>query len=293
MRRSGPEMRNRWLMGARLHTLPAAVAPVVVGTAVAAGHHRILAWRAGAALVVALGLQVGVNYANDYQDGRRGTDRDRVGPLRLVGSGLASAREVRTAAVVALIVAAAAGTALAVAVSPWLFAVGAGCMAAAWLYTGGPRPYGYGGLGEAFVFVCFGLVAVTGSAYVQDQALSWLAVGAAVPIGLVASALLVVNNLRDIQGDAANGKRTLAVRLGSAGTRRLYAGLVVGAVASPLALTPARPLAALSLLTAPLAASPVRRVLRGERGSGLVDVLRRTARLELALAAAMAIGVWR
>ena len=169
---------NRWVLGARPRTLPAAIAPVLVGTAVAGGGGPVVAWRVAAALVVALALQIGVNYANDYQDGVRGTDRDRVGPVRLVATGLASPTAVRRAAWVSFGVAGVAGMALAVAVTPWLIAVGAACVAAAWAYTGGPRPYGYAGFGEVFVFVFFGVVAVTGSAYVQEGHLSALALSA-------------------------------------------------------------------------------------------------------------------
>ena len=214
---------NRWVLGARPRTLPAAVAPVLLGTAVAASEGPVQAWRAVAALVVALALQVGVNYANDYQDGTRGTDRERVGPTRLVASGLAAPAQVRDAALLSFAVAAAAGAALAIAVQPWLLLVGAASIAAAWAYTGGPRPYGYSGWGEMFVFVFFGLVATTGTTYVQLHAVPSAAWIAAVPVGALATAILVVNNLRDIATDARAGKRTLAVRLGPAGTRAEYA----------------------------------------------------------------------
>ncbi len=276
------------MVGARPRTLPAAVAPVLVGTAVAGGGGPVWAWRAAAALVVALALQVGVNYANDYQDGVRGTDRERVGPTRLVATGLASPRAVRRAALVSAAAAAAAGLALAAAVQPWLIAVGAACILAAWAYTGGPRPYGYAGFGEVFVFVFFGVVAVTGSAYVEAGHLSALALGASVPVGLLATALLVVNNLRDRVGDDASGKRTLAVRLGDRPTRLLYVGLVVGALACPLVLAVvATPWALLALVATPLAVAPVRRVLTGATGPDLIAVLGRTGRLQLAFAVAL------
>jgi 1,4-dihydroxy-2-naphthoate polyprenyltransferase len=281
------------VLGARPRTLPAAVAPVLVGTAVAGGGGPVWAWRAAAALVVALALQVGVNYANDYQDGVRGTDSDRVGPTRLVATGLASPVAVRRAAVACFAVAGAAGLALALVVQPWLIAVGAASIAAAWAYTGGPRPYGYAGLGELFVFVFFGLVAVTGSAYVEEGHLSALALGAAVPVGLLATALLVVNNLRDRTGDAAAGKHTLAVRLGDRPTRLLYAALVVGALVCPVALAVAgTPWALLALVATPLAVPPLRRVLAGATGPDLIAVLGRTGRLQLALAAGLAAGLW-
>jgi 1,4-dihydroxy-2-naphthoate polyprenyltransferase len=291
---------NRWIAGARLRTLPAAVVPVVVGTAVAAegdlGAGRgIIFWRFGAALVVALALQVGTNYANDYSDGVRGTDDEtRVGPTRLVGSGLASARAVRTAALGSFAVAAVAGITLAVAVTPWLLVVGAVSFAAGWLYTGGPRPYGYYGFGELFVFVFFGLVATVGSAFVQTEELSGLAFAAAVPVGLLATALLVVNNLRDIPRDTVAGKRTLAVRLGDRRTRASYVALMV----LPFVMTPfvaglgGRPLASASLFTIVLAHQPVLRVLQGASGAALVPVLGMTGRVQLVFGALLAAGLW-
>jgi len=284
---------NKWVVGARPRTLPAALAPVLVGTAVAAGGGPVWAWRAAAALVVALALQVGVNYANDYQDGVRGTDRSRVGPVRLVATGLASPVAVRRAALASFAITGLAGLALAAVVAPWLIAVGAVCMAAAWAYTGGPRPYGYAGLGEAFVFVFFGVVAVTGSAYVQEGHLSALALGASVPVGLLATAMLVVNNLRDRSGDGAAGKRTLAVRLGDRRTRLLYGGLVFGALACPLGLAAAAtPWALLGLVALPLAVVPLRRVMTGAAGVDLVAVLGQTGRLQLALAVGLTAGLW-
>jgi 1,4-dihydroxy-2-naphthoate octaprenyltransferase len=268
------------------------VAPVVVGTAVGASEGPLSAWRALAALLVALALQVGVNYANDYQDGTRGTDRDRVGPTRLVASGLAAPAQVRAAALASFAVAAAAGTALAVVVSPWLFVVGAASIAAAWAYTGGPRPYGYSGMGEVFVFVFFGVVASAGSAFVQHGRLSGLALACSVPIGLLAAALLAVNNLRDRPRDALAGKNTLAVRFGDRGARRFYVGLVGLALVSPLLIALARPLALVSLVAVPLAIRPIRRVLSGEQGAQLVGALAETARLQLVFAGALALGVW-
>ena len=242
------------------------------------------------ALVVALALQVGTNYANDYSDGVRGTDDVRVGPLRLVASGLASPASVRRAAAAAFGVAAVGGLALAAAAGWWLIAVGAACIAAGWFYTGGPRPYGYSGLGEAFVFVFFGLVATVGTTYVQLGRVTGLAVVAAVPVGLLAVALLVVNNLRDIPGDTASGKRTLAVRIGAPATRRLYAGVVLVpfALAGALAV---RVWSLLALVAVPLAVIPIRRVLSGEAGKGLIAVLVATARLQLVFGALLAAGL--
>jgi 1,4-dihydroxy-2-naphthoate octaprenyltransferase len=245
-----------------------------------------------AALVVALALQVGVNYANDYQDGKRGTDRERVGPTRLVASGLAAPSQVRAAALVSFAVAAAAGTALAIAVEPWLLLVGAASIGAAWAYTGGPRPYGYRGWGEVFVFVFFGVVATTGSAFVQRGHLSGLALAASVPLGLLAAALLAVNNLRDRPRDALSAKHTLAVRLGDEGARRLYVGLVSTALICPVLIAIARPRALVALAAAPLAVRPMRRVLAGAQGPAVVAALGETARLQLVFAGALALGVW-
>jgi 1,4-dihydroxy-2-naphthoate polyprenyltransferase len=285
-----------WLAGARPRTLPAAVVPVLVGTACAAGRADVVAWRALAAGVVALALQVGTNYANDYSDGVRGTDRGdrRVGPVRLVGSGLRTPGSVKRAALVSFLVAGVAGLALAIAVGWELLVVGALAIAAGWFYTGGPRPYGYLGLGELFVFVFFGIVATTGSAYVQEESLSGLALAASVPVGLLATALLVVNNLRDIPGDTASGKRTLAVRLGDRRTRWFYVGLLVGAVimVPVAAAVGGRAGAALALAAVPLGRRPVIAVLGGARGGQLVPVLGETGRVQLAFGALLALGLW-
>jgi 1,4-dihydroxy-2-naphthoate octaprenyltransferase len=292
----GPHGWRVWVAGARPRTLPAAVVPVLVGTACAAGRIDVVAWRALAAAVVALALQVGTNYANDYSDGVRGTDsaERRVGPVRLVGSGLRSPGAVKRAALAAFGVAGVAGLALAAAVGPELIAVGALAIAAGWFYTGGPRPYGYLGLGEAFVFVFFGVVATAGSAYVQEEALSWLALGASVPVGFLATALLVINNLRDIPGDTASGKRTLAVRLGDARTRWLYVALLVGAVVMvPLvAGLGERPAAVAALAVLPFARRPVIDVLSGARGPALIPVLGATGQVQLLFGVLLAGGLW-
>ncbi len=246
-------------------------------------------------MVVALALQVGTNYANDYSDGIRGTDADdkRVGPVRLVGQGLAAPKAVKRAALLAFAVAGVAGAALAVAVGPELFLVGAAAIAAGWFYTGGPRPYGYAGLGEVFVFVFFGLVATVGSAYVQTGSVEPLALGASIPVGLLATSLLVVNNLRDIPGDTAVGKSTLAVRLGDRRTRFLYVALVIGAiVAVPLvAGLSGRPVAALALIAVVPARQPVVAVLSGARGRDLIAVLGATGRVQLIYGLLLTIGL--
>lgn len=254
-----------------------------------------MAWRWVAAGVVALALQVGTNYANDYSDGVRGTDdpRGRVGPVRLVGWGLQPPAAVKRAALASFLLAALAGLALAVAVGPELLVVGAAALAAGWFYTGGSHPYGYYGLGEVFVFVFFGLVATVGSTYVHTESITGLSVVAAVPVGLLATALLVINNLRDIPGDTVAGKRTLAVRLGDARTRRLYTGMLVVAFASIPVVAGGfgRPAAAASLAGIVLARHPVLRVLEGARGAALIPVLGATGRVQLVTGALLAAGI--
>lgn len=283
-------VRN-WVAGARPRTLPAAVVPVVVGSGVAFGYGRFSFWRAALALVVALALQVGVNYANDYSDGVRGTDEVRVGPVRLVASGLARSRQVLAAAVASFLVACVAGLVLAVVTSWWLLAVGAAAVAAAWFYTGGSRPYGYRALGEVSVFLFFGLAAVVGTAYVQMRTLAWLAVGAAVPIGLLACALLVINNLRDIPTDSQTGKRTLAVVLEDKNTRILYAACVLLPFGAAAALATVAPLTLIALAALPFAVPPVRQVSQGATGRSLISALGQTGRLQLAFGALLTIGL--
>lgn len=266
-----------WLAGARPRTLPAAVAPVLSGTGVAAYVDGAVWWKALLALVVSLALQVGVNYANDYSDGIRGTDADRVGPMRLVGSGVASPGSVKAAAFAAFGVAAVAGLVLAATTAWWLVAVGLVCVLAAWFYTGGSRPYGYLGLGEVMVFVFFGLVAVIGTTYVQTETFEWAALYAAVGVGALACAILVANNLRDIPTDVEAGKRTLAVKLGAERTRGLYALLVLAAALAVVAVAAATTWWALVGLGFLLRmAPPVRTVLGGAVGPALVPVLQQT-----------------
>ncbi len=282
---------NRYVEAARPRTLPAAVAPVLVGTAAAV---RFSAWRALAALGVALAVQVAVNYANDYSDGMRGVDTAaRVGPRRAVASGLIAPAAMKVAIGCALLVAAAFGVALA-AVTTWLLLlVGLVCFLAALGYSGGPRPYASLGLGEVFVFVFFGLVATVGSQFVQDEAIGRLAVIAAFPVGFLAVAILVVNNLRDIPTDTQAGKRTLAVRLGDGWTRQLYLGLMlapflfVGVLA--LAARSAWPL--LALVALPLVVGPTTLVRNGAAGPELIAVLGQTARVQLVFAVLLALGL--
>jgi 1,4-dihydroxy-2-naphthoate octaprenyltransferase len=275
-----------WVAGARPRTLPAAVAPVLAGTGVAAYADLAVWWKAGLALVVSLALQVGVNYANDYSDGIRGTDADRVGPMRLVGSGRAAPPAVKAAAFLAFGVAAVAGLVLAAATAWWLVAVGAGCILAAWFYTGGSKPYGYLGLGEVMVFVFFGLVAVMGTTYVQTESFAsgvlLPSLWAAVAIGALACAILVANNLRDIPTDREAGKRTLAVALGDRRTRLLFALLAAAAAGAVvgLALT-TTPWALLGLAFLAPSLGALRTVLAGASGPALVPVLARTGVAEL------------
>ena len=283
-----------WVQGARPRTLAAAVVPVAVGSGVAAWYREFVIWRAALALVVALALQVGVNYANDYSDGIRGTDEQRVGPVRLVGQKLATPRQVVSAALACFLIAGLAGLVLAAAVSWWLLLLGAAAIGAAWFYTGGSKPYGYRALGEVSVFAFFGVGAVAGTAYVQMGRLCWLALAAAIPVGLLAVALLVINNLRDIPTDEVNGKRTLAVVLGDRRTRRLYAGCALAPFAvAMVAIAPVAPLALITLAALPLAIAPARQALGTASGRELIAVLGQTGRLQLAfgllLTAALAV----
>jgi len=294
---------NPWVLGARPRTLPAAVVPVAVGTGVAVHEHGAVGWKAALALVVSLALQVGVNYANDYSDGVRGTDDARVGPARLVGGGLKAAASVKRAALLSFAVAAAAGLVLTFTTTLWLLPVGAAAVLAAWFYTGGPRPYGYVGLGELFVFVFFGVVATAGAAFVQTEHLTALALVASIPVGMLACALLVVNNLRDIPGDTVAGKKTLAVRLGDSRTRDVFAGLVVGAAF----LAPAVGLLAVHdrhghpgwsfVFMAAFVAGfllglqQAKTVWRGARGPQLIPVLGATGKLQLAFGALLTLGL--
>jgi 1,4-dihydroxy-2-naphthoate polyprenyltransferase len=284
---------REWLAGTRPRTLQAAVVPVLIGSGVAAGYGKFSPWRAALALLVALALQVGVNFANDYSDGVRGSDSAgrRVGPMRLVGSERASPRQVKLAAFGCFFVACCAGLVLAAVTSWWLVAGGALAVAAAWFYTGGPRPYGYRGLGEVSVFVFFGVAAVAGTAFVQMGRLSWLGLAASVPAGLLACALLMINNLRDIRSDSESGKVTLAVRIGDARSRTAYLlfMLVPFAVAALIAF--ARPFALLVLLALPLSLAPVGEVRGGASGPALIATLGQTGRLQLAFGLAFTVGL--
>lgn len=268
---------SKWIIGARLRTLPAAIAPVAVATALAGSEAALLP--ALLALFVALALQVGVNYANDYSDGIRGTDNDRVGPTRLTASGLATAQSVKRAAFISFGVSAVAGLALAAMTSWWLIAVGAAAIFAAWGYTGGKNPYGYIGLGELFVFIFFGLVATIGTYFVQVEEITLDSLLVSIPMGTFSCALLAINNIRDRALDAPAGKKTLAVRLGDRRSRYFFATLItLGYLATLLLLDP---WALLTLLTAPIAVVLVRGVLGDVQGAALIPYLAKTGKLQL------------
>jgi len=273
---------SQWLAGARPQTLPAALAPVAAGTGAAAALDGAHAFRAFLALIVALAFQIGVNYANDYSDGIRGTDAERIGPFRLTGSKAASPGAVLAATCLSFAVALAAGVWLLARCGHWwLLVVGAACIPAAWFYTGGKRPYGYRGYGEVFVFIFFGLVAVLGTTYTQADRISFVALWAAIGIGALACALLVTNNLRDIESDANSGKCTLTVRLGDGKSRAFYLALVGVALLMVVFMLPRHPWAWLVFCTLPLLVRPVRAVLSGAAGRDLLQVLRDTGKIEL------------
>lgn len=278
---------DTWVKGARPRTLPAAVAPVIVATALAGSD--AVASRAALALLVSLSLQIGVNYSNDYSDGIRGTDSDRIGPTRIVASGLATPSSVKAAAFISFLIGALAGLVLAVLTSWWLVAVGAAAILAAWYYTGGKRPYGYSGLGEVAVFVFFGLVATMGSYFVQSEKITLKSLLAAIPVGALACAILVINNIRDREKDQAVGKRTLAVRLGDRGSRNFFVGLLLLAHLSSLLITP---WAMLTLVLTPLTFQLARSVKSQIHGIALIPMLAKTGQLQLLFAGLLALALW-
>lgn len=279
-----------WYEGARPKTLGAAISPVLVGTAVASLDGPISWWRALAALVVALSLQVAVNYANDYADGVRGTDANRRGPVRLVAGGLATPAAVKRASYIAFGVAAVVGAVLSIVVAWWLIPIGLVCIVAAATYTGGPKPYGYVGLGEVMVLVFFGFVATVGTTFVQHESVPAITWVAALAVGLPAVGILLANNLRDVETDRAAGKRTLAVRLGIGGSRALYVGAIAGALLAVVVCGIAELWALLGLVAAPLALGPVRLVRTRLDPPSLVRALIMTARFQLLLSALLALG---
>jgi len=276
---------NTWIVGARVKTLPAAVAPVLIGTSYA---EKINWSNAFLALVVSLFLQIAVNFANDYSDGVRGTDTHRIGPVRLVASGLASASSVKAASLISFLIAAIAGFVLALTISPWLFLVGVASIWAAWGYTGGKKPYGYFGFGELSVFIFFGLVATVGSYYIQTEQFNWQIFLLALPVGTLSCAILAINNLRDLPQDKLVGKRTMAVRIGEKNTRVFFMLLLVTAQVTALAAASISSLALITLICAPITYRVVRQVLNGAVGAELIEVLSKTAKLQLLMASLLA-----
>jgi 1,4-dihydroxy-2-naphthoate octaprenyltransferase len=294
MTNSQPTGVQVWILGARLRTLPAAIMPVMVGSACAGAFEGSGSKRwtfALLALVVSLALQVGVNYANDYSDGVRGTDEKRVGPLRLVGSGLVAPKSVKRAAFVAFGVAAVAGLLIALATSLWLIIVGALCIGAGWLYTGGPKPYGYMGLGELFVFIFFGVIATCGTMFAITQHVTLLSLFASVAVGCLAVALLVINNLRDIPGDTEVGKVTLAVRLGDKKTRSLYNLLFVACGVAIVLCASSRRGSIVGLLGLVVAIPAIRTVRSGATGRDLIAVLATTGKTQMATGLLLSLGL--
>ena len=279
---------NKWVLGARVRTLPAAVAPVLVGTSFAPKINWI---NAGLALIVSLSLQIAVNFSNDYSDGIRGTDANRVGPTRLVATGLATAKAVRTAAFLSFAIACLAGTLLSLNTTLWLILVGVISVLAAWGYTGGKRPYGYLGFGEFSVFIFFGLVATIGSYYVQTQQINWQIVLLSIPVGSLSCAILVINNLRDRPLDEMAGKQTLAVKLGDQKTRFFYGFLLLITQLSVLLAIGINKQIALALICLPLVYKVLMQVLRGAKGEELIAVLGKTARVQLITAMLISVAL--
>jgi 1,4-dihydroxy-2-naphthoate octaprenyltransferase len=276
---------NKWIVGARVKTLPAAVAPVLIGTSYA---EKINWGYALLALIVSLFLQIAVNFANDYSDGVRGTDTHRIGPVRLVASGLASASSVKLAALISCLIAAIAGLILALNISLWFLVVGAAAIWAAWGYTGGKKPYGYFGFGELSVFIFFGLVATVGSYYIQTEQLNWQIFLLSMPVGTLSCAILAINNLRDLPQDKLVGKRTMAVRIGEKNTRVFFMLLLVTAQLTALTAASISRLALITLICAPITYRVVKQVLNGAVGADLIEVLSKTAKLQLLMAILLA-----
>jgi 1,4-dihydroxy-2-naphthoate polyprenyltransferase len=282
---------GEWVQGARPRTLGAAIAPVIVGTAAGALGREVIWWRALAALLVAIALQIGVNYANDYSDGVKGTDRDRRGPLRLTATGTAAPAAVKRAAFLSFGAAAAVGLVLSLAVNPWLLLLGVLAIAAAWFYSGGKHPYGYSGWGEVAVLAFFGFAACAGSAYVQAETVPAAAWWGSLVVGLPACAVLLANNIRDVETDRATGKRTLAVRIGAGRARGLFVACIIGAFLAVIPIGIDSPPAFLAFLAIPLALGPSRLVLQRVDPPSLVRALVGTVRLEVVLAALLALGL--
>ena len=277
--------REQWIAGARPKTLPAVISPVIVGTAFAGYNANALNFFL--ALIVGLGLQIGVNYANDYSDGIRGTDSERIGPMRLVGSGAATADAVKRAALISIGVAALAGTLLAARTSLALLAVGAISIVAAWTYTGGPKPYGYFALGEVSVFTFFGLVATLGTYFVHTESISLEVSLAAIAMGFLSCSILVLNNLRDIDKDKVAGKKTLAVKIGDSATRRFLQALLISPLFIALLLLPNSFYNLIVILAIPQVIFVVKKVRAGAVGSDLIELLERTGRIQIIYALAI------
>ena len=284
---------NLWIQGARPKTLPAAIAPVVVGATCAQLESSTQnSWlNAVFALVVSLALQVAVNYANDYSDGIRGTDKNRVGPLRLVGSGAKKPADVKRATFLAFGVAAVFGFVLATTTSWWLLLVGVFCFLAGWFYTGGKHPYGYLGFGEVFVFIFFGVVATMGTTFVINKQLTLVSFFASVVVGCLACALLAVNNLRDIAGDKISNKKTLAVRIGESGARKFYISLFIVAGFAVILISLSYSAALIAMLGLAAAVKPIKRVYAGATGADLIDVLVMTGRVQILVAISLSVGL--
>jgi 1,4-dihydroxy-2-naphthoate octaprenyltransferase len=284
---------NLWIQGARPKTLPAAIAPVVVGAACAQLESSTQNnWlNAVFALAVSLALQVAVNYANDYSDGIRGTDKNRVGPLRLVGSGAKKPADVKKATFLAFGVAAVFGFVLAATTTWWLLLIGVFCFLAGWFYTGGKHPYGYLGFGEVFVFVFFGVVATMGTTFVINEQLTLVSFLASVVVGCLACALLAVNNLRDIAGDKISNKKTLAVRIGESGARKFYISLFIAAGFAVILIALSYSAALIAMLGLAVAVKPIKRVYAGATGADLIDVLVITGRVQILVAISLSVGL--
>ena len=284
--------KNIWVAGARPRTLPAAIAPVLVGTSlIRRDHHSINYLNAALALLVSLLLQIAVNYSNDYSDGIRGTDDNRVGPIRLVASGLATAGSVKRAAFISFGAAAAFGTLLAARVSWWLLLVGAVCILAAWTYTGGKRPYGYSGFGEISVFLFFGVVATVGSYVVQSHRVTWQSILVSLPVGALSCSLLAINNLRDLPKDFLVGKRTLAVRMGENRARLLLIALLLVAHITAILAAFISLWTLITLLFIPFTWRIIKAISAGAQGAQLIPMLGQVGKLQLFLSTALAVAL--
>ncbi len=289
---SQPTGFNKWLVGGRPRTLPAAIAPVLVGTSLIHNDKRPINLLNGlAALLVSLLLQIAVNFSNDYSDGIRGTDENRVGPVRLVASGLATAKQVKAAAYLCFVFASISGLFLAFRTSWWLIALGLICIIAAWTYTGGAKPYGYFGFGEVSVFIFFGVVATVGSYFVQSEKITWQSFLVAVPIGTLSCAILAVNNLRDLPKDALAYKKTLAVRIGDRNARKMFVGLILIAHFSAALSAFISPWSLATIVFLPISAKICRNVINGAQGAALIPILGKVGKLQLLIAATLAIAL--